>query len=140
ELHTEMTESANPKHSDNIASGCAAVSQRVESRYARTHQRCAVDRRELVRHNGQRLSWSNHVLSVAAIERNSRGEQVHSARKEFATPAVIAVTAVATVPANADALTRFPRLYPLAQGINGTNDFMARHTRILDTGPESFFD
>jgi hypothetical protein len=53
---------------------------------------------------------------------------------------VITITAVATVPANADALASFPRLHPLAHRINDTNDFMSRNTRILNTGPMSFFD
>jgi hypothetical protein len=53
---------------------------------------------------------------------------------------VIAITAVASVPANADALASFPRLDPLAHAINDTNDFMSRHTRILNTWPKSFFD
>ena len=53
---------------------------------------------------------------------------------------MIAITAVATVPADADALPSFPWLHPLAHAINDTNDFMSRHTRILDTWPKSFFD
>ena len=140
ELHAEMTESANPEHTDHIAASRAAVSQRVEGRYARAHQRRAVDGREFVRHKRQRFCRRNHVFGVAAIERNSRGEQGHSAGKKLAAPAVIAITAVATVPANADALASFPRLHPLAHAINDTNDFMSRHTRILNTWPKSFFD
>jgi hypothetical protein len=53
---------------------------------------------------------------------------------------VIAITAVATVPANANALASFPRLHAFAYPINDTNYFMSRYTRILNTGPESFFD
>jgi hypothetical protein len=44
------------------------------------------------------------------------------------------------VPANADALTSFPWLHPLAHAINNTNDFMARHAGILNAWPKSFFD
>src|SRR5204862_3427902 len=124
----EMTEPANSEDTDHIAASRAAVSQRVERRHARAHQRCAVNGREFVGHKGQRLSRRNHVFGIAAIERNSRGEQIHSACKELATPAVIAITAVAAVPANADALTGFPWLHPLTHGINNTNYFMSRHT------------
>ena len=53
---------------------------------------------------------------------------------------MIAITTVTAVPANSDALASFPRLYPLAHAIDDTNDFMSRHTRILNTGPKSFFD
>ncbi len=77
------------------------------------------------------------MVSKATVQ---AGEQVHGAGKKLAAPAVIAITAVASVPANADALASFPRLHPLAHVINDTNDFMSRHTRILNTWPESFFD
>jgi hypothetical protein len=53
---------------------------------------------------------------------------------------MIAITAISTVPANADALASFPRLHPLTHGINDTYYFMSWDARILDTGPESFFD
>src|SRR5262249_47206527 len=99
-----------------------------------------VDRREFDRHERQRLSRRNHVFGIAAIERNSRGEQGHAAGKKLAAPAMIAITAVATVPTNADALASFPRLHSFTHGINNTNYFMSRHTRILNTGPKSFFD
>src|SRR4030095_4280581 len=108
--------------------------------HAGAHQRCAVDSREFGRHSRQSLSRRNQIFGVTAIERNSRGEQGHSAGKKLAAPAVIAITAVASVPANADALTSFPRLYPLAHVINDTQAFMPRHTRILNTWPESFLD
>src|ERR1700756_118319 len=140
ELHAQMTESANPEHGNHIAAARAAVSQRVKRRYARAHQRRAVNGREFIRHKRQRLSRRNHVFSVAAIERNSRGEQGHRARKELATPAMIAIAAIPAVPTNTDSLAVLPRLHPLAHAINDTNDFMSRHTRILDTGPESFLD
>jgi hypothetical protein len=86
------------------------------------------------------LSWRNHVFAVPAIERNSRGEQSLSAGKKFAAPAMITITAISTVPANADALASFPRLHPLAHGINDTYYFVSRHARILNTWPETFFD
>jgi hypothetical protein len=53
---------------------------------------------------------------------------------------MIAITAISTVPANADALASFPRLHPLAHGINDAYYFMSRHARILNTWPETFFD
>jgi hypothetical protein len=86
------------------------------------------------------LSRRNHVFTVAAIEGNPRGEQRHGTGKKLAAPAVIAITAVATVPANANALASFPWLYPLTHGINDANYFMSRHTRIFDTRPKPVFD
>jgi hypothetical protein len=135
-----MTQSPNPKHSDHIAASCAAVSERVEGRYASAHQWCAVDGRKFVRHKRQRFRRRNHVFGVAAIERNSGGEQGHSAGKKLAATAVIAITAIATVPANADALASFPRLHPLAHAINDTDDFMSWHARVLNTWPKPFLN
>jgi hypothetical protein len=135
-----MTESANAKHSNYIATSRTAVSQRVEGRHASAHQRCAINRREFIRHKCQRLSRSNHVFGIPAIERNSCGEQCLGAGKKFAAPTVIAITAVASVPAYPDALASFPRLHTLAHGIHDANNFMSRNTRILNTWPQSFFD
>jgi hypothetical protein len=53
---------------------------------------------------------------------------------------VITITAVAPVPANADALASFPRLHAFAHSVNDTNDFMSGDTRILNPWPKSFFD
>jgi hypothetical protein len=80
------------------------------------------------------------VFAVATIERNSRDKQGHSAGNKLAAPTVIAITAVATVPPNADSLASFPRLHAFADSIDNSDYFMSWHTRILDTGPESFFD
>src|ERR1700746_3816300 len=140
ELHAQMTESANPEHANPTAAARAAVSQRVKRRYARAHQRRAVNSREFIRHKRQRLSRRNHVFTVAAIERNSRGEQGTRPAKKPATPPMIAIAAIPAVPTNTDSLAVLPRLHPLAHAINDTNNFMSRHTRILDTGPESFLD
>src|ERR1051325_11142477 len=112
-----MTESANAEHSNYIATSRTAVSQRVEGRHTSAHQRCAINCREFIRHTRQRLSRSNHVFGVTTIERNSGGEQCLGARKKLAAPAVVAIAAVTTVPANADALTGFPRLHAVAHGI-----------------------
>src|SRR5262249_51681352 len=130
ELHAEMTKPTDPEHRNNIAPRCTTISKRVKRRHTRAHQRCAVDRRKSVRHKRQRLTRRNHVFGIAAIERNSRCEQSLCAGEKLAAPAMIAITAISAMPANADALASFPRLHPLADGINNTNDFMSRHTRI----------
>ena len=53
---------------------------------------------------------------------------------------MIAITAVATVPADTGSLTVLPWLHPFAYSIHNSDDFMSRHTRVLDSGPEAFFD
>jgi hypothetical protein len=53
---------------------------------------------------------------------------------------MIAIPAIAAVPANTDALTPPPRLHSFPDKIDNSNDLVPRHTWILNTGPESFFD
>ena len=54
--------------------------------------------------------------------------------------AMVAIATVPAVPADPDALATFPWLHSFAQKIDNSNDLMSRHTRILNTGPEPFFD
>jgi hypothetical protein len=135
-----MTESANSENSNDIAATRATVAQRVESGYACTHQRRTLEGGEFLRDKGKRLSWRKHVLGVAAIERNSRGEQVHRAREKLAAPAMIAVTAVAGVPSHTHALAGSPRLDTFAHRVDDADHFVSGYTRILNTWPKSFFD
>ena len=53
---------------------------------------------------------------------------------------MIAIPAIAAVPANTDALTGFPWLHSFSYGIDNSDDLVPRHARILNTGPEPFFD
>src|SRR5262249_24344435 len=99
-----------------------------------------VDGRKFVGHTCQRLSRGNHVFSVAAIERDAGRQQRHRARKKLASPAMIAIAAITAVPTNTDSLAVLPRLHTFADSIDNSDHLMSRHTRILDTGPESFFN
>jgi hypothetical protein len=53
---------------------------------------------------------------------------------------MVAIAAVAAVPANTHALASFPRFHSFAHGIDNSNDFVSRHTWIFNTRPVSFFD
>ena len=53
---------------------------------------------------------------------------------------MVAIAAIPAMPANTDALATFPWLHSFADSIDNSNDFVSRHTRILNTGPESFLD
>src|SRR5438093_9323278 len=140
ELHAEMTESADPQHCNDIAAFCAAVSERIESRHARAHQRRTIHSREFVRHTRQRFPGRDHVFGITAVERDAGRQQRDFACKELALPAVIAIAAVAAVPANPDALASLPWLHAFAHSVNNSNHLVSRHTWILNTRPESFFD
>ena len=53
---------------------------------------------------------------------------------------MVAITAVAAVPADADTLTILPWLHAFPYTIDNSNYLVSRHARILDTRPESLFD
>src|SRR5947207_1312616 len=107
-LNTEMTKSADPEHSNKITTARAAVAQRIKRRDTGAHEWRAFDRRQIFRHQRQRRRGSEHILGVTAVERNPGSEQSHLAGKEIAPPARIAVSAMSSVPAHANSLTRFP--------------------------------
>src|SRR5437762_1656758 len=46
---------------------------------------------------------------------------------------------MSTVPTYADTLPTFPRLHAITHKIDDSNDFMSRHTRLLDPWEQSFF-
>ena len=47
---------------------------------------------------------------------------------------------MSAMPAHADALAFFPWRDVVADRIDAPGDFVTRHTRILNSGPETFFD
>jgi hypothetical protein len=53
---------------------------------------------------------------------------------------MIAITTVASVPTNADALPGFPRLHTFTHEIDNADHLVSRHTRILNSGPLALFD
>jgi hypothetical protein len=130
-----MTEPANPEDRDDVATSRAAVSKRVEGRYARAHQRRSVNGGEFIRHKRQRFRWRDHIFSVAAVERNARRQQFDFARKKLAAPAMIAIPTVPAMPTNADALAFLPRLNSFTDSVDDANHFVSRHARILKAGP-----
>ena len=53
---------------------------------------------------------------------------------------MIAITTVACVPTDTDALSGFPRLHTFTHNIDNADYLVARHTRILNSRPVAFFD
>jgi hypothetical protein len=53
---------------------------------------------------------------------------------------MIAITTIAGVPTDPDALTSFPGLRAFPHNVDYADYFVSRHTRILNSGPLSFFD
>ena len=53
---------------------------------------------------------------------------------------MIAITTVAAVPTDTDALADFPRLHSFTKQIDNSNHLVSRYTRILKAGPEPFLN
>src|SRR5438309_11985186 len=135
-----MTESTDSEHADNIARSRATVAKRVERRDPGAHERRAFDRRQIVGHQRQRGRGSCHVFGVTAIERNPGSQQGHLTGKEIAAPARITMSAMSSMPADANSLTRFPLRHVRPDGVNNSNHFMTRYSRVLNARPRPIFD
>src|SRR5438309_1662032 len=64
----------------------------------------------------------------------------HGAGEEVAAPAIVARTAVAGMPTDANALARFPAGHARADGVNDAGDFVAGYARVLQAGPVTVLD
>src|SRR5205823_14554842 len=107
-MHTKVTQSTDSKHSNKITPARAAVAERVKRCNTGAHERSAIDRRQILRHCRQRFGRSDHVVRITAIERNPGCQQRYLAREEIAPSAIIAISAVPTMPSNANSLTGCP--------------------------------
>src|SRR5437588_8552059 len=88
----------------------------------------------------QRLSRRGHVFRVTAIVGNSSREQSDLAGEEITAPAVVAIAAMSTVPADADSLAGGPFRDRGTDRIDNSDDFMSRYSRILNPRPRPLFD
>lgn len=80
----------------------------------------------------------DHVVGIAAVERNASNLERHLAAKEIAFAAGIAITTMPAVPAGTHALARLPLGDTGAHGIDQANHLMARDTGIFQTWPMAF--
>jgi hypothetical protein len=60
------------------------------------------------------------------------GDRLVDTVDEVARTARATVEAVVAVPADRDRLPRLPRSHPVADGVDGAGDLVARHTRVVD--------
>ena len=79
------------------------------------------------------------MLGIPAVEIDARDLAI-DAHREIAAPALFALEAMSTVPPDTDTLTVLPASDTATERIDPPGDFMARHTGILNPGPETFFD
>src|SRR5256886_7288523 len=83
--------------------------------------------------------WRNHILGISAVKIDARNLAI-DAHSEIAAPALFADKIMSAVPADADALAFFPFCNPVADCIDAPGDLMTGHTRILKSGPQTFFN
>jgi hypothetical protein len=136
-LHSEVTESTDALHRDNIASARTCVTQGVKNRNACTHKRSSLFSRQLIRDCCKRFRRDSHVFGVAAVEIDARDFAIRT-HGEIAAAALVANKIVATVPSDSDAIAGLPIRDAIANGVNTTSDFVSWDARILQARPMPF--
>src|SRR5262249_39036866 len=137
-LNSKVAESPDAKDGDGFSRPRAAVTQRVEGGDARAHQRARVDRAELVWNESEAFVGDHKVVLIAAIHRDA-GDQLVGTGHKAATPAPLAVTAIAAEPADADALPGFPFRNLGSNSVDHSGDLMSGNPRIGNSRPVAFF-
>jgi hypothetical protein len=127
----QVSEAADPEDGDKGSGARATVTQRVECRDARAHERRRFFGGEIVRDARQRRRRADQVLGVAAIDGHPRDRHV-LASDEVAAPAGLAVAAVASEPADSDSLARLPATHAVAHGIDDTGHLVPGNARVAD--------
>src|SRR5262249_3394062 len=132
-----MPQPAHAQNRHRIRRTCPAVADGIEGRDPGAEQRAHLGAPQRFRHRRQRNLWSDQVVSVAAVISDTRGPQV-LASHVIAPAARLALTAVATIPAQPDALPNCPLGHALANRIYQTNHLMPWHPGIRDRD-QTFF-
>ena len=132
-----MAQAANAENRDGVAGAGAGVAQRVEGGDARAQQRGGVGVGKFSEHEGDGIGGGNDVVGVAAVEVDAAHERAF-AEHEVAAAAGRAVVAVASVPAEADALAGLEERDVGADGVDDSGDLVAGHARKLEAGPQAF--
>ena len=135
-LDAEMSESAEPLNSDDIAGHRSAVAEGVERRDARAEQGGRFLEAERAGDGSQALGRRDHVLLIASVVNDARDLRALT-DSEFSSPAGLADRAVASDPADADALADLPVRNSFAQRIDDAGDFVAGDARIDDPGEQA---
>jgi hypothetical protein len=99
---------------------------------AGAHQRGSLGRRQFGRHPRHSSGGGDHVLSVAAVDRDPGGLAAH-AGEELAAAAVITIAAIAAVPPYTNALTWLPSGGVGPDRVDHTRHLVAGNTRVLNT-------
>src|SRR6185503_13642888 len=138
-LNSEMAQSADAVNRDYISRPSTGVAQRVVNRNTGAHEWSGFLRRNFVRDRRKGNGRCNHVLRIATIEIEPSHLAIDT-HCEVAAAARIAHEAVITMPTNTNTLAHGPCGDVVADGIDASGDFVPRHTRILESRPDTVFD
>ena len=96
---------------------------------------------EFIGDHGEGGPGGDHVIGVAAVEREAGDLRAVLAGEEIAAAAVVAGVAMPGVPADADAQAGGPaRGDARADGVDDADDFVAGDAGVFDAGHEALFD
>src|SRR5581483_5446434 len=79
----------------------------------------------------------DHVVGIAAVAGEAGDKAKVQASKKFAAAAVVAIAAVAGVPADTDTVADIPALHARTDFIDNADDLVAGDARVLDAGVET---
>jgi len=133
-----VTQAADPDHRNQVARHRAAVPQRVVCGDSGAKQRCCFRGVQSLGYGHQRLHGSQQVLPVSPVIADAWDLQIPAIAK-IAAPARGTRIVLAAVPADPGALSHLPCRNARAEIVDDTRHFMARNTRILNSGPFSLF-
>jgi hypothetical protein len=133
-LDGEVAEAADAEDGDGVSGAGSRVAERVEGGDAGAEQRSGVGVGEAFGHEGEGVGGGDDVVRVTAVVADA-GEGLVFAEDEVAAAAGRALVAVASVPAETDALAG---LEERDVGADDAGDFEAGRAWILDAGPLAF--
>lgn len=133
-----MAETAQSEYGDDVARHRAAVPQRVECREACAHQRGRLNGRQVLWHERNCTGGGDQELPIAAVIRDA-GDLTAHAGEELSTATVIAIPAIAAIPADSHLLARLPSCDTGAERIDHPGHFMAGNPGVLKSWENPLF-
>jgi hypothetical protein len=137
ELHPEMAKAADAQDRDHVARHRPAVAERIEGRDPGAEQRRGIGGAKLVWNRSKRMSGSHHRLGIPAVIRNAGYAQI-AAVDQPTTPARLAMPAIPSKPADADALPGAPAQHAGADCVDHAGNLVPWDARKGEVGPLPF--
>jgi hypothetical protein len=133
-LNSEVSESSDALHGNQIARKGANMTEGVEDRNSSTEKGSRIGSGESLRYRGYRFLWGDHVFGIAAVEME-RSDLLIPAQDEITTTARAADKTMAAMPSHSNPLTRLPKLNVSSDGIHAAGNFVSGYTGILNARP-----